>query len=222
MNIVSTRINRTFLAVSACLLFIAATTTAGAEDMELIEKGREVYNGVAGIGCKTCHGDYAEGDLGVGPFIRGASAGAVRAAIGAVGEMIVIRQVIKEDEIIAVAAYLEHLGTLQVARTLSKRGRFVPKKFDAYPGTAIQLVIKNSGTQAQQYVSENMDIAPLEVAGRSTNSLIWTAPEEEGVYTVSCVACKLDDEFTIEVNRAAKPFIGSKPVTKLKADTSGM
>ena len=89
------------------------------------------------MGCKTCHGDYAEGDLGVGPFIRGAPEGMIRASIDATGEMIVVKNVITEDEIKAVSAYLGHLGTLQVARTLAKRGRFVPAEFSTRPGTRV-------------------------------------------------------------------------------------
>ena len=89
------------------------------------DAGRQVFNGVAGIGCKSCHGDFAEGDLGVGPYIRGASEGAIRAAIEGIGEMVAVKTVITDEQVSAVSDYIAHLGTMQVARTLSKRGRFL-------------------------------------------------------------------------------------------------
>jgi len=128
------------LRAAFCILAAGSNQVLANSD-ELIGKGKKVYNEVAGIGCKTCHGEYAEGDLGVGPFIRGASEGAIRAAVSAVGEMIVVRQAITEEELKAVAAYLEYLGTLQVVRTLSKRGRFVPKTVEVRPGEDLQVFI---------------------------------------------------------------------------------
>ncbi len=209
MNSVRKTINLVFLSATA-LAFMLPFNTVMAGSTDIIEKGRKVYNEVAGIGCKICHGDYAEGDLGVGPFIRGAGEGAIRAAVSAVGEMVVIRGAIKDDELAAVAAYLEHLGTLQVARTLSKRGRFVPKSLAVQPGTDLQIVIKNSSIQPNTYTSSNMDIEPLTVQGRSTSSLVWQAPDTEGIYKIACVDCRLDEEFTIEVTKAAKSFPGTR------------
>ena len=68
-----------------CSYLLAAGVNA---DDTLIKRGELVFNTVANIGCAGCHGAFAEGDLGVGPYIRGASDGAVRAAIEGIGPMV--------------------------------------------------------------------------------------------------------------------------------------
>jgi len=192
------------LRAAFCILAVGSNQVLANSD-ELIEKGKKVYNEVAGIGCKTCHGEYAEGDLGVGPFIRGASEGAIRAAVSAVGEMIVVRQAITEEELKAVAAYLEYLGTLQVVRTLSKRGRFVPKAVEVRPGADLQVIIKNSSIRPHTYTSEGMGIESMTIQGRSTGTLVWKAPDREGTFTIACTDCRLNEELTIKVSKNAKP-----------------
>ena len=182
-------------------------------DEASIEAGRNVFQTAAGVGCKTCHGDYGEGDLGVGPYIRGATDGTIRAAIDGINEMIIIKNTIAEEDIAAVAAYLEHLGTLQVARTLSKRGRFIPETMETRPGSALQLVIKNSGVAAATYQSDNMGIDAWTVGGRSTADVEWRAPETEGEYTIYCTDCKLKDQFfVIKVHAGAPPPPGYVPL----------
>ena len=167
-------------------------------------EGRRVFQEIAGIGCRSCHGDFAEGDLGVGPFIRGASEGAIRAAIEGIGEMVAIKTLISDDEIKAVSGYMRHLGSLQVARTLSKRGRFLPDMTQARPGTKLQLVIRNAGIDAANYASDNMGIDPMTIPGRSVGSFEWQAPDEEGEYSLYCTDCKLEDQaFVIRVHAAA-------------------
>jgi mono/diheme cytochrome c family protein len=196
-------------AVGAALLL--GVTSAVAQS-ELVEQGEVVFNEVAGLGCKSCHGEYAEGDLGVGPFIRGALEGSIRAAIEGIGEMVAVRVSIKDEEIAAVAAYLAELGGYQVARTLAKRGRFLPASMDIYPGTSVQLIIKNSGVAAATFTSDDMDIEDMTIPGRSTAEQVWQAPGEEGSYSIYCTDCKLKDQFyTINVISSAKQFLGSTP-----------
>lgn len=168
------------------------------------DEGRRVFQEVAGIGCRSCHGDFAEGDLGVGPYIRGATEGSIRAAIAAIGEMVAVRMTVKDEEIAAVARYINHLGSLQVAKTLSKRGRFLPAVTEARPGASLQVVIRNAGISAANYASDNMRIEPMTIAGRTVGSFEWQAPEEEGEYSLYCTNCALKDQsFTIKVHAGA-------------------
>jgi len=168
------------------------------------DEGRRVFQEIAGIGCLSCHGDFAEGDLGVGPYIRGASEGAIRAAIEGIGEMVAIKMTINDTEINAVAKYIDHLGSLQVAKTLSKRGRFLPAMAEARPGTKMQVVIRNAGIDTAKYASDTMGIEPMTIPGRSVGSFEWQAPEQEGEYSVSCTDCTLKDQaFTIKVHAGA-------------------
>ena len=198
---------RTIAGLAAALLVasmpVPAIALAAGDN---VDAGREVFETIAGIGCKSCHGDYAEGDLGVGPFIRGATEGSIRAAIEGIGEMVAVRMVIKEEEIAAVVGYIDYLGAFKVARTLSKRGRFLPELAEARPGTMLQVIIKNSGIKPASYQSDNMGIESFTVAGRSTDSIEWQAPEEEGDYSLYCTDCKLKDQFFVIKVHAGAPM----------------
>lgn len=192
--------------------FLSPALAQDNDDSQLAA-GERVFNTVAGIGCKTCHGEYAEGDVGVGPYLRGASEGTIRAAIDATGEMVVIKNVITEDEIKAVVAYVGKLGTLQPVRTLAKRGRFLPQEISIRPGTGVQLIIQNASIQPHTFKSDNMNIEELIIAGRSSGSLEWRAPETEGEFAVYCTNCKLKDQlFVIKVAASAAPFRQVAPV----------
>jgi len=190
-------------------------------DTNRLERGRIVFEQVAGIGCKGCHGEYAEGDLGIGPYIRGADDGMVRAAIEGIGEMIVIKSMIKADEIAEVVEYVNYLGSLQVARTLAKRGRFLPEEFSTRPGTTLQLVVKNTSAKPHTFRSDNMDIEPITIAGRSTGSIIWNSSKEAGEYSLYCIDCMLEDQFyRIKLDESAKKFKAITPGIVKSSDTS--
>jgi cytochrome c553 len=193
------------------LLTMTSYSNAYADDAQ-IEAGRQVYQTIAGIGCKTCHGDYAEGDLGVGPFIRGATDGMIRAAVDATNEMSIIKTTITDDDINAVAAYLDYLGTMQVVRTLSKRGRFIPEATAIRPGSQLQLIVKNSGVAAATYTSESMGVEEWIIPGRSTADIEWQAPETEGEYSITCTDCKLKDQFfviNVDASAPEQPGVAS-------------
>jgi len=203
-------------------LFVAALLSpppALADDDGQLAEGARVFSTIAGVGCKTCHGEYAEGDVGVGPYIRGASEGSIRASIEATGEMIVIKSAITEDEIKAVAAYVGRLGTMQAARTLAKRGRFLPEEISIRPGTDVQLIIQNSSVQPHTFKSDNMGVDEFIVAGRSSGSVEWSAPEAEGEFSLYCTDCKLKDQFfTVRVAASAKEFRPVVPVSSVTDD----
>lgn len=193
---------------------VLSASLVQANDEGQLEVGARVYSTIAGVGCQTCHGQYAEGDLGVGPFIRGATEGTIRAAIDANGEMIVIKKTITEDEIKAVVAYLGKLGTMQAVRTLAKRGRFLPEEFSIRPGTDVQLIIQNSSIQPHTFKSDNMGIDGLLIAGRSSGSLEWRAPETESEFSLYCTDCKLKGQFfTVRVAASAAEFHRAVPAT---------
>ncbi len=209
----TTRIALAHLFVAALLL----PFPVHADDDSQLAEGARVFSTVAGVGCKTCHGEYAEGDVGVGPYIRGATEGAIRAAIDATGEMIVIKSAITEDEIKAVSAYVGSLGTMQAVRTLAKRGRFLPAEVSIRPGTAVQLIIQNSSIQPHTFKSDNLGIGEFVVAGRSSGSVEWRAPEAEAEFSLYCTDCKLKDQFfTVRVAASAKEF---RPVVSVSSAT---
>lgn len=217
MKIVSFLARSAVVAVGASILL--SFDVVAASDEKSIAAGTTVFSTIAGVGCKTCHGEYAEGDLGVGPFIRGATEATIRAAIDATGEMIIVKNVITEEEIKAVAAYVGYLGSMQVARTLAKRGRFLPAEFSTRPGTGVQLVIKNSSVEPHTFKSDNMGIDEISIAGRSTGNIEWQAPDAEGEFSLYCSDCKLQDEyFTLHVGMSADEFKGSAPASAVAAE----
>ena len=216
------KIAPTFARLAVIALIASALlplNAAQASDEDILAEGARVFNTIAGIGCKTCHGDYAEGDLGVGPFIRGATEATIRATIDATNEMVIIKNTITDDDIKAIAAYIGYLGTLQVARTLAKRGRFLPDNFSTRPGTGLQLVIKNASVSPHTFKSDNMGIDEITIPGRSTSSVEWQAPDAEGEYSLYCTDCKLKDQFfTVKVDVEADEFRGSAPASTVAAE----
>lgn len=196
-------------------------SAAQAYDNPLLSDGARVFDEVAGVGCKTCHGEYAEGDLGVGPYIRGATEGSIRAAIDATPEMVVVKNAITEEEISAISAYVSHLGSMQVARTLAKRGRFTPTEISVRPGTNVQLVIQNSGIRAYTFKSDNMGVGDVTIAARSSGSIEWQTPATEGEYSLYCTDCKLKNQFyTIHVDSDADEFRATTPAAQVVAEDS--
>jgi len=207
--------------IPLCVTIFLSLGTVQANDDATLAEGARVFNTIAGVGCKTCHGEYAEGDLGVGPFIRGATEATIRATIDANNEMIIIKNSITDDQIKAVAAYLGRLGGLQVARTLAKRGRFLPDEFSTRPGTGVQLVIKNSSISPHTFKSDNLGIDDMTIPGRSTGSIEWQAPDSEGDFSLYCTDCKLKDQFfTVKVDASADEFRGSAPASAVAAEDS--
>jgi plastocyanin len=200
-----------------CLIPLVITGLSLASGVQANEDGQfadgaRVFDSVAGVGCKTCHGVFAEGDVGVGPYIRGATEGTIRAAIDATGEMIVIKNIITEDEIKAVAAYVGSLGSMQAVRTLAKRGRFLPAEISVRPGTDVQLIIQNASIQPHTFKSDNMDVDDLKVGSRSNGSFEWRAPDTEGEFSLYCTDCKLKDQFfTVRVAASAAEFRSAVP-----------
>jgi mono/diheme cytochrome c family protein len=204
-----------------CVSMLLSFDMALASDDNSFAEGASVFSTVAGVGCKTCHGEYAEGDLGVGPFIRGATEATIRAAIDATGEMVIVKNAISDEEIQAVAAYVGYLGSMQVARTLAKRGRFLPAEFSTRPGTGLQLVIKNSSVSPHTFKSDNMGIDEITIPGRSTGSIEWQAPDAEGEFSLYCTDCKLRDQFfTLHVDMSADEFKGFTPASAVAAKDS--
>ena len=196
------------LLASTFLISVPSTATEESLDMALVEEGRKVFLEAGELGCAACHGLYADGDLGIGPYTRGVSEGSVRAALDGVPEMAFFGDGLTEENIKAVAAYYEYLGWLQLVKTLVKRGRFIPDTLSVQPGTRIQLVVTNSSVNARTFDSDIIDVGPLTIEGRKTSDIIWTAPDSESEFTMRCVDCKLNDQMlTIEVSNNAPPFL---------------
>lgn len=172
---------------------------------DLIRAGEKVFRTVGEIGCASCHGDYAEGDKGIGPYNRGVGEEKIRAAINSIEAMEFLKDEVRDREIKQIAAYYYWLGELQLVKTLAKRGRFIPDSVQVYPGTNIQLVINNSSPFPRSFASGNMGIKPLTVPGRDSAYLVWRAPKDEGVFTLKCTNCRIKGQvLSIEITKSAR------------------
>ena len=214
------RIVREFARFSALSFLIfglisLAVPAEGQPDMKLIEKGKKISLTVAGIGCAGCHGLYGEGDAGIGPYTRGVDLSKIKDAIRGIDQMrTLLGGKLDAQDIEAVAAYYSWLGQLQLVKTLVKRDRFIPDTVDIYPGTAVQLAIKNSSQFPRKFAGPDENTAEFEVPGSSAHDFVWRAPETEGTYTLRCVDCVVKgQQLTISVRKSAKRY--PVPATKL-------
>ena len=169
-------------------------------DMRLVEQGLEIFQTAGEVGCSACHGPYAEGDVGIGPYNRGFDEAAIRTALVAVDVMRFLRNELSELQIEQIAAYYDWLGDLQLLKARVIRGEFFPARIEVAPGTQIQLVVFNRGRAPAAFASANMGIQPFVLSGLEEVDLVWTAPDAEGDFTLSCVDCvTLGEDLTIAV-----------------------
>ena len=200
---------------------VAPALAADEETTALVEKGRNVFLTAGGVGCAACHGPYGEGDVGIGPYMRGMNADAIRAAVESIDEMEFLRAEINGARIRQIAAFTEWLGEHQLVKTLAKRGRFIPEQVAVRPGTAIQFVVRNSSRFPRTFASDDMGIGEIKVEGREAAEFVWTAPHEEGAFTLRCVDCRIKGQkLTVEVSNAAPEFIPASgpPVLVARAE----
>jgi mono/diheme cytochrome c family protein len=199
----------TIAALASVSLLLMGHLPANADtelDMALVEQGKQIFETVGGVGCKTCHGAFGEGK--VGPANRGVNEASIKEAIARIPAMQFLREQVSDEDIKKVAAYTDWMGRHMLVKALLKRGQFIPEKVIVYPGTAIQLVIENTGTEPNSIRSDGMESAPVHIPARDLASLVWTAPSDEGTFTIVCSDCKIKNGLlTIEVTKAAKPYI---------------
>ena len=195
-------------ALAAAFIALSAFPTCAAEpfDLAMVEQGRQIFETIAGVGCKACHGPFAEGK--VGPSNRGVNEATIREALAKIGPMQFLREQLAEEDIKRVAAYTEWMGRHMLVKSLLKRGRFIPDAISVYPGTPVQLVIENTGSEPATLAADGISVAAPTIAARDTASIVWTAPQTEGKSTIACSDCKIKDgSLTIEVTKTAKPYI---------------
>src|SRR5262249_9906535 len=83
------------------------------------------------------------------------------------------------------------MGRHMLVKSLLKRGRFIPDAISLYPGTPVQLVIENTGTEPATLAADGISVAAPTIAARDSTSIVWTAPEIEGKSTIACSDCKI-------------------------------
>lgn len=200
---------RSFVAACCFLLLdmmACSESTAEPLDMSKVEQGKQLFDGIAGVGCKACHGPFAEGK--VGPTNRGVNEATIREALSKVGAMQFLREQIRDEDIKRIAAYTEWMGQHMLATALLKRGRFIPDLISIHPGTKLQLVVENTGSEPATLAGSGISIGASSVPARDVVSIVWTAPQSEGKSTITCIDCRIKDGvLTLDVVKTAKPYI---------------
>ncbi len=175
-----------------------------AADLDLIDRGRDIFLNAGEVGCTACHGSYAEGDVGIGPYNRGLDEDDIRLALANVDAMRFLQQQLDDEQIHQVAAYYGWLGDHQLFKTRMIRGQFFPNRIRVAPGAAIQLAITNRARSPGAFFSADMGIEPFVVQGLETVDFFWTAPRVEAEFTLRCADCATSDWLTIETTQAAR------------------
>jgi mono/diheme cytochrome c family protein len=193
-------------AISLLVLEHRPVIAQDAPGLALVEQGKVIFETAGGVGCKTCHGAFGEGK--VGPANRGVNEATIREALAKIAPMQFLRDQLADGDIKKVAAYTEWMGRHLLVKTLLKRGEFIPERVSVYPGTPIQLVIENTGTEPNSIRSDGIETAPLRIPARDMASIVWTAPADEGKFTIVCSDCRIKNGLlTIEVTNTAKPYV---------------
>ena len=200
--------SRALMAAMTTVAALAAAPAVAADgDRMAVEKGREVFLTAGGVGCGFCHGPYAEGNVGIGPYNRGFGEAAIRAALETVEAMRFLRDELTDAQIRLVARYYEWLGRLQLVKSVAKGGRFLPNRIEIHPGTEIQLVVTNAAASPHTFAGEDMGIGPVTVEGGVDMGVVWKAPESEGSFSLKCLDCALgDQELVVDVLESAEKF----------------
>jgi len=189
---------KTTIAVLLMMLFagsgwLAAQMEEGTNeaDMELIETGRMLFEfseANDGVGCLNCHGTFGVGDLGIGPNVRGASEEEIRIALENVAQMDFLT--LSDEQIEALSAYMTWLGSFFPAKTELRDEGFEPNELTVPAGAQVQLILDNRERRsAHRIASEDLAIEDTEIPARNADDFLWTAPEEEGIFTVQCLDC---------------------------------
>jgi len=202
------RIDMLRVLAAGILASCAQWAPAGADELDpaLVTKGRQLFETAGGVGCKACHGAYGEGKIG--PTNRGVNEATIREALAKIGAMQFLKEQLGDGDIAQLAAYTDWMGRHLLVRTVLKRGRFIPEAVAVYPGTPIQLIVENTGSEPSTVSSERIVATPQTIPPRESASIEWTAPAAEGTFTMACGTCKIKDGLlTIEVTRTAKPYV---------------
>jgi mono/diheme cytochrome c family protein len=158
---------------------------------EMIAAGRLLYEQTAGgMGCAACHGNFGLGDLGMGSYVRGIGEQTVRDSLESVEAMASLS--LSDEEIGAVTAYLQWLGTLVPATTFFRRGTFTPSEIRVTAGKTVQLIITNSDRSEHHFTNPPLGIEDFVVPARNTLDVVFTVPTTESSFSLSCLECSPD------------------------------
>ena len=166
----------------------------------LLAKGREIFEFTAGgVGCASCHGHFALGDINIGPDIRGFDEARIRGALANVEVMEFLAGQLTDDDIKAVAAFVRYLGAFTPAKSLRKSGSFTPAELHIPVDTQAQLIIENGDRTTCTFASADAGFAEKTIGGRKAEDVFWITPTAAATFTAACKE-KPDELLTIIID----------------------
>lgn len=184
----------------ASLLLVAGLSTANAQeewDPERLSEGQRVYLEIGSTGCSACHGKFAQGDLGIGPAIRGVDAVRIQNALEAAREMSFLLPIMTQEDVDNVAYYLTYLDTLHPVKATLRGEAFAPEEVTVPPDTDVQVVVENGNRTECSLQVEGRTDEPLLIEGRDIGAVVFRSPAE-GAFNAFCSEIP-DVVFTIRV-----------------------
>ena len=168
---------------------------------EFPAKGLAIFREAGGMGYSACHGEYALGDLQIGPNIRGVDETRIHGALDTLDVMAFLVPLLSDDDISAVAEYLQYLGTLEPVSITLRRSTFDPSEVTVPTGTAVQLIINNRDRAECTFTIDGAGLEPTVLAGRAMGNVVWTTPAEAASFVALCNE-KPDQLLTVTVEQA--------------------
>jgi hypothetical protein len=168
------------------LIVVGASVTGLAQDfdMEVVERGRVVYDvSAGGVGCAMCHAPFALGDIG--PDIRGMSARDIGDALGSIPDMSFIS--LSDADLADLATYLGWLGAHQPVKIRMASGAFRNPEVALKTGVPVQLIFQNGDAAEYALTSELWEDA-VAVPSRGDAAVVLT-PAAAGSFAVACEGC---------------------------------
>jgi hypothetical protein len=173
------------LAVTLMIVLGASVTGLAQDfDMEVVERGRVVYDvSAGGVGCAMCHAPFALGDIG--PDVRGMSARDISDALGSIPDMAFIS--LSDADLADLATYLGWLGAHEPVTIRMASGAFRNPELALKTGVPVQLIFQNGDAAEYALTSELWEDA-VAVPSRGDAAVVLT-PAAAGSFAVACEGC---------------------------------
>jgi hypothetical protein len=172
--------------LGAVLVIALGSLVTGAAqdfDMEVVERGRVVFDvSAGGVGCAMCHAPFALGDLG--PDIRGMAARDIGDALGSIPDMAFIS--LSDADLADLATYLGWLGAHEPVSIRMTGGAFAQPEVALKTGVPVQLIFENGDAAEYALTSELWEDA-VAVPSRAAAAVVLTPAA--GSFAVACEGC---------------------------------
>jgi mono/diheme cytochrome c family protein len=140
-------------------------------DAERWAEGRRAYHEAGGTGCAVCHGDFGANEFGLAPVVRGADAARIRASLATMETMTFLQGAVTDEEIDAMADYLQHLGTMEPLVVTRRRTALDAVSAPLPAGTHVQLILVNQDRAPCTWTVSGIGAAPAVIPGRATGAV---------------------------------------------------